>query len=386
MVMARRLKRSSSKPQGLNASGPQRLDTPAPPAALIVIFLLGWVAATGAGAPASQSSFATQIAALSESDGYFDTDNLISNERSYLQVLPALQRAHVRGGAYVGVGPDQNFSYIAAIRPTTAIILDIRRDNLLLHLLFKSLFAEARTRVEFLALLFGRAVPETAGWEKRSIQELVKYIDEVRPPERSSLEARRARIAGRLKSFGVPLSAADLQTIDRFHRRFTDAGLGLQFESTGRPPQAYNPDYRDLLLETDGSGNPGHYLATEDGFQFVKTLEARDLVIPVVGDFAGPKALAAIGRFLKERNERVSAFYASNVEFYLFRSGTFPRFVANLGLLPRTTSAVVIRSVFSGGRPQPGYASASLTQPLAELLDGYAQGRYRQYWELTGNR
>jgi hypothetical protein len=348
-----------------------------------VILLCVWLPAARA---TSQSSFAAQVAALSETGGYFDTDNLISNERSYLHVLPALQRANVRGGAYLGVGPDQNFSYVAAIRPSIAIIIDIRRDNLLLHLLFKSLFAESRTRVEFLAILFGRAVPESAGWEKRSIQEIVKYFDEVRGVDRAALDARQTRIAARLKTFGVPLSSEDLQTIGRFHRRFTDAGLGLQFESTGRPPQAYNPTYRDLLLETDGSGKPGHYLATEDGFQFVKALEARDLVIPVVGDFAGPKALAAIGRFLKDRNERVSAFYTSNVEFYLFRSGTFPKFVANLGQLPRTTSAVVIRSVFSGGRPQPGYASASLTQPLAELLDGYAQGRYRQYWELTGSR
>ena len=351
----------------------------------VLVILTGWVAAAPADLrQASQSTLAAQIAALSESGGYFDTDNLISNERSYLHVLPALQRANVRGGAYIGVGPDQNFSYIAAIRPSIAIIVDIRRDNLLLHLLFKSLFAESRTRVEFLALLFGRPVPDSPVWEKRSIQELAKYVDDAKPLDRAATETRRTRITARLKSFGIPLASEDLQTVDRFHRRFTDAGLGLQFESTGRPPQGYNPTYRDLLLETDGSGRAGHYLATEDGFQFLKTLEARDLLIPVVGDFAGPKALASVGRFLKERNERVSAFYASNVEFYLFRNGTFPRFVANLGLLPRSTGAVMIRSVFSGGRPMPGYASASLTQPLAELLDGYAQGRFRQYFELTG--
>ncbi|MGE5837389.1 MAG: hypothetical protein ACM4AI_23145 [Acidobacteriota bacterium] len=352
---------------------------------LVVAILTGWIAAARADLrPASQSTFAAQIAALSEPGGYFDTDNLISNERSYLHVLPALQRANVRGGAYIGVGPDQNFSYIAAIQPSIAIIVDIRRDNLLLHLLFKSLFAESRSRVEFLALLFGRPVPDSPAWEKRSLQELVKYVDDAKSLDRPATEARRTRITARLKSFGVPLSPEDLQTVDRFHRRFTDAGLGLQFESTGRPPQVYNPTYRDLLLETDGSGRAGHYLATEDAFQFLKTLEARDLLIPVVGDFAGPKALAAVGRFLKDRNERVSAFYASNVEFYLFRNGTFPRFVANLGLLPRSSGAMVIRSVFSGGRPMPGYASASVTQPLAELLDGYAQGRFRQYWELTG--
>ena len=58
-------------------------------------------------------TFAASIAGLSEPGGYFDTDNLISNERSYLQVVPDLRRLSVRGGAYIGVGPDQNFSYIA---------------------------------------------------------------------------------------------------------------------------------------------------------------------------------------------------------------------------------------------------------------------------------
>jgi hypothetical protein len=359
-------------------------------AALVAVGLLaGWVAsgdhALGARAQAP-APFAAQIAALSEPGGYFDTDNLISNEGTYLHVLPDLRRGNVRGGAYVGVGPDQNFSYIAAIRPSVAVILDIRRDNLLLHLLFKSIFAMSRTRVEYLALLFGRDVPDSpAAWQPRAIGDIVAYIDSAKVPGRAVLDGRRAKIAAALKSFGVALSPADLGAIDRFHRKFEEAGLGLLFQSTGRAPQPYNPTYRQLLLETDGAGRQGNFLATEDAFQFLKTLQARDLVIPVVGDFSGPKALAAIGRFLADRNERVSAFYASNVEFYLFRNGAFPRFVANLGQLPRAQNAVIIRSVFN--RPtSSGYASISLTQPLGELIDGFAKGRFRDYRELTEKR
>jgi hypothetical protein len=334
----------------------------------------------------AQSSFASRIAALSEPGGYFDTDNLISNEGTYLHVLPDLRRANVRGGAYIGVGPDQNFSYIAAIRPSIAVILDIRRDNLLLHLLFKSLFAMSGTRVEYLALLFGREPPAApAAWQQRSIEDIAAYIDTARAPARPAMDARRAKIAAQLRSFGVPFAPEDLGTIDRFHRRFEEAGLGLLFQSTGRAPQPYNPTYRQLLLETDGAGRQGNYLATEEAFQFLKALQARDLVIPVVGDFSGPKALAAIGRFLAERNEQVSAFYASNVEFYLFRNGTFPKFMANLGQLPRAPHSVIIRSVFN--RPNPaGYASISLTQPIGELIDGFSKGKFRQYWELTERR
>ena len=349
-------------------------------ALLLLAIVVAWPA-PGPGdlrSAASQSSFAAQIAALSEPGGFFDTDNLISNERSYADVLPDLDRAKVRGGAYVGVGPDQNFSYIAAIRPSIAVIVDVRRDNMLLHLLFKSLFAMARTRVEYLALLVEREIPESpADWPQRSIQQIITYIDGASVPARPVLSARRAKMVERIKAFGVPLSAQDLQTIDRFHGRFGEAGLGLLFQSTGRAPQAYNPTYRQLLVRTDHTGRHGNFLASEDGFQFLKALHARDLVIPVVGDFAGPKALAAIGRFLTARNERVSAFYASNVEFYLFRYGTFPRFVANLGQLPRAQNAVIIRSIFDGG------GSTSTTQPLGELIDGYALGRFRQYGELA---
>src|SRR5437868_7743019 len=100
--------------------------------------------------------FASAIAALSEAGGYFDTDNLISNESSYLQVIPELQRRGVHGGAYIGVGPDQNFTYIAEVRPAIAFIIDIRRDNILLHLFFKALFQLSRTREDYLSMLFGR--------------------------------------------------------------------------------------------------------------------------------------------------------------------------------------------------------------------------------------
>src|SRR6202011_2724846 len=126
---------------------------------------------------APERSFAVQVARLSEPGGEFDTDNLVSNERSYLEVIPALQQAGVSGGAYVGVGPDQNFSYIASVRPLIAFILDVRRDNLLLHLLFTALFELAGSRVEYLSMLTGRVPPDRIEtWRDASLQRIVEYI------------------------------------------------------------------------------------------------------------------------------------------------------------------------------------------------------------------
>lgn len=328
--------------------------------------------------PQRASPFGAQIAALSEPAGYFDTDNLISNERSYLQVLPDLRQQKVRGGAYIGVGPDQNFSYIAAVRPAIAFIVDVRRDNMLLHLLFKALFAQSRTRVEYLARLTGRPIPkDLETWRNAPVDRLIAHIDD------SAAVARRSDDA--VARIGVPLSADDRATIDRFHDRFIADGLSLRFQSTGRPPQSYNPTFRDLLRETDSSGRQANYLASEEAFQFVKTLQARDLVIPVTGDLSGSRAVAAIGTLIAARGERLSAFYVSNVEFYLFGAGTFDRFVANLGRIPRAPDSVLIRSVFGryAAAGRPGDRSTSHLQSVDELLREYKAGRIRSYGDIT---
>jgi hypothetical protein len=190
------------------------------------------------------------------------------------------------------------------------------------------------------------------------------------PPDARALQALRARLTTTLRSFGVPLSAQDLATVDRFHRRFIGAGLDLQFQSTGRPPQSGYPTLRQLLLATDDEGRPGNYLASEEGFQFVKALQARDLIIPIVGNLGGPSALKAVGALLRERQLLLSAFYASNVEFYLRNDGSFPRFIDNLNSLPRSGHAVIIRSVFGGGG-----RSVSETQPISALVNGSVRGR-----------
>ncbi len=313
-------------------------------AALLVA--AAWALHTPAAAQPAAASFAARIEQLSEEGGDFDTDNLISNERSFLEVIPALKAAAGTGGAYIGVGPDQNFSYIAQLRPSLAFIVDIRRDNLLLHLLFKALFQAARTRVEYLALLTGRAVPDRAdSWRDAGIDRLVAYIDGARVEGADGLQRLDRRLHDAIAGFGVPLATSDYLTIQRFHHTFVASGLSLKFESRGRPPRAAYPTYRDLLLATDRAGRRWSYLASEPDFQFVKSLEAQDRIIPVVGDLGGTHALAAIADLLAARNERLTAFYISNVETYL-SGGKYAQFVRNVRRLPHDARSTIIRSVF----------------------------------------
>jgi hypothetical protein len=347
--------------------------------ALALLFVLP-VAARQSGGP----SFAATIASLSERGGYFDTDNLISNEASYLQVLPDLERRGIHGGAYIGVGPDQNFSYIAAMRPSVAYIVDIRRDNVLLHLLFKAIFHESRTRVEYLAMLFGRgAPPQLDRFKAAGVDALAQYVTDAPRTDAAALHARLDTV---IRGFGVPLSADDLKTMAGFHQRFIDAGLSLRFESTGRPPQWGYPSYGDMLVDRDGGGRQAHFLATEDGYHFLRDLQARDLVIPIVGDLAGPSAVANVGKAIAARGEKLTAFYVSNVEFYLFREGTFEPFITNLRRIPHATNAVLIRSFF-GRLPmapaRPRDNSVSQAASIDDLLRGVDAGRVRSYGDLS---
>ena len=347
---------------------------------LLSIALVGPVHAGQAPRP-----FAAAVAALSEEGGYFDTDNLISNERSYADALPALDAPGLAGGVYIGVGPDQNFSYIARLRPSVAYLVDIRRDNLLLHLLFKALFTLADSRADYVCLLVGCTVPPEARESLAGADgtRLAAWVEAARGAAHGAATPD-PRITSTLAGFDVPLGAEDQGAIARFHRSFLDRGLGLQFQSFGRPPQRFYPSYRDLMLEADPTGAPAHFLASERAYAVVRDLQRADAVIPVVGDLAGTRALAAIAKRVEADGRKVSAVYTSNVEYYLFGAGRFDAFVANLTRMPRAPGAVLIRAIFAtaGGRTRPGYGSESRAVPIAPLLTDHAAGRVRGYGDL----
>jgi hypothetical protein len=334
--------------------------------------------------PLPDSVFAALVARISEPGGYFDTDNLISNEPGYLKVLGALDRLGVSGGAYVGVGPDQNYSYIARLRPEIAFITDIRRDNLLHHLLLKALVERADTRLEFLAGLHARPPPPTPeAWEIRSVEELVAYVDG-HAPDADVFEALQREVREAVRSWGVPLAPEDLATMRRFHRTFVDAGMGLRFASFGRAPRPYYPTYRQLTLETDLVGRRASYLASPEDYAIVRDLHRANRIIPVVGDLAGSHALREMASVMREMGVRLTAFYASNVEFYLWRNGSFGAWSENLAGLPAEENAQLIRSYFPNtGRLHPtavpGYYATQIVQPVEILV----AGGFTSYWDLV---
>jgi len=340
-------------------------------------------------AGSQQTEFAALVSRLSEDGGFFQSDNLVSNETSYLHALDELRVRGLKGGAYLGVGPEQGFSYIAELQPAVAIMIDIRRDNLLLHLLFKAMFETARNRLEYLGMLYGRPVPgDLPMWTDVELGQLIDYLDRTQVDR--GLHARTHQdLMRRVELFGIPLTPEDRETVRRFHDEFAYSGLDIRYSSRGRFPRMSFPTIRQLYLETDLAGNLGSYLATENRWRRVRELQRRDGVVPVVGDLSGPKAVKAIAAYLREIHQPVSAFYLSNVESYLFRYGTFAGFVDNVRALPAAPGAVLIRSWFGRGialpNSLPGHYSTQLVQPVTRFLELTQNLDRVTYWSLVND-
>jgi hypothetical protein len=326
--------------------------------------------------------FAELFRRLSEPDRGFFGENLVSNETSYLHVAGELE-GRASGGAYLGVGPEQNLSYIALARPRLAFLVDIRRDNALLHLLYKALFELADSRAGFLALLLGRE-PVAGDTTGLSAAELIARVEAMpRDADRHRRDHRRAidLLRGEL---ALPLSADDRARLAALHRQFFDRQLDLRFAWHKDNGRDY-PTLRELLLATDREGAARSFLSREDAFLAVRALQRENRIVPVVGDLAGDRALRRIAAELERRATPLAVFYVSNVEQYLLDSpAAWQGWLRNLARFPLADDALVVRSYLAGDRPhpaqRPGHRTTTLLAPIAELL---AHRRCDSYWQLV---
>ena len=158
------------------------------------------------------------------------------------------------------------------------------------------------------------------------------------------MRATRQALDSMVGALPLPVSEADLATIRRFHSEFIGQGTALRFRSFGSAPRPFYPTYRELLLGREREGQLGSYIVREEDFRRVKALQASNLIVPVVGDFAGPHAIQAVARWLEERGVWVSAYYTSNFEDYLWRDGSYGTFAKNVRALPWTRDGVIIRT------------------------------------------
>jgi hypothetical protein len=332
----------------------------------------------------SDEAYWKMISDYSEDSGSFRFEYM-SNELQFQYVIPRLKENRKLGGVYVGVGPEQNFTYIAALQPKIAFICDIRRQNMVEHLIYKAIFEMSSDRVDFLSRLFSRK-PAPGLNEKSSAKQLFQAFRTAAPDAemyRVNLQAVKNRL---LKEHRFQLSHTDQESIDFIYKIFFDTEnvFGYSASIFG----GYGATYAELMTATDEQGQSRSYLATEENFQTVRDLERRNLIIPLVGDFAGAKTMRSVARYLKDHGATVTAFYTSNVEQYLFEQGDdWRHYLMNISTFPLDASSTFIRSSHYsfGEQPRRQFNRGRFIQllsPMAEIVKAFNSGQLASYEDL----
>lgn len=322
------------------------------------------VAADSLPSKLSDQEFWKLVTDVSEPNGFFRSDNLLSNEQTYQHVIPDLVKASKAGRVYLGVGPEQNFAYISALKPSMVFIVDVRRGNLDLHLMYKALFELSADRADFVGRLFAKKRPSGLTTKSRADEIFSAYwnVDTSDDLYNENLAAIQNHLTS---GHQFDLSLDDMRGIEYVYHAFYWFGPRIRYSSSGNFGGPFQPTYTDLMTATDASGEFRGYLASEESFQFLKALEARNLVVPVVGNFSGSKAIRTLGQYLRQKGAKVSAFYLSNVEDYLKMDGVWRDFCVNVASLPLDESSTFIRSV----RPTSASRTYGLVSELAGMLD-----------------
>lgn len=345
----------------------------------------------------SDADFRQLIATISEPGGYFRSDNFVSNETGFEWVIPRLQKIVKPGTVYLGVGPEQNFTYIVGLHPKMAIIVDIRRQNMVQHLMYKALMEMSPDRADFLSKLFSR--PRPAGLDSTSTVDKLFEAYEAAAPDSAAYRKNLASITAWLSSHhGIVLGDSDVRSLEYVYGAFYDAGPDITYNYPNRGFGGRGggmPDYATVQTATDSAGVERSYLATEANYRWLRDFETKNLLVPAVGDFAGPKALRAVGTYLRAHGATVMAFYTSNVEQYLFQQDDdWSRFYKNVATLPIDSTSMFIRSI--GGRgmfgqrtfpPSPNARSLGMRAPnvvcsVQDLLKAFTAGRITSYYDV----
>lgn len=338
-----------------------------------------------------REAFVELIRRLSDPpSGPASADNLMTNEDSIASVMDQAGREVPRDTVYLGVGPDQNFSLIAATRPDSAFILDFRKKNQLLHFLHRALLHVSNDQVEYLAHFWARSfikcatAPINANRREISAGELIcgfKNTDF----QKQLFENAQAKVSEQIRLLNY-VSADELTEIRRIHARLAGAGLQARFLALKMYPQM-----QSLVQALTRSGKPGHWLGSDQHFQTIRELQTKNRIIPIVADWAdSPKntqssAFQRLSDWLISNQKQVGCIYISDVEFFLMRTSIFDKYIENLGQLPIHEEARIIRtSTREIKHPErlSGQSSTTIVRPLRQFIDRASSGKIKTLDDL----
>ncbi len=341
----------------------------------------------------ADTTFWRLVTDFSEPGGYFRSDNFVSNETMFQYVIPTLQKTTKAGGVYLGVGPDQNFTYIIALKPKLSFIFDIRRGNLQEHLLYKAVIEMSDNRADFLSRLFSR--PRPAGLDSTvSADSMLNAYATVRVSDTLYQRNLKDVRDWLMKHHGFALGDSDVVGIEYVYSAFSSAGPDLTYNfGNARGGGGYGrgmPTYGQLMVLDDGAGTHRSYIANEGNYRALREMETNNLIVPLVGNFAGEKAIRTVGKYLRERNAMVTAFYLSNVEQYLWNgSDDGKKFFLNVATLPLDTASTFIRAVFGNGGYRGGFgapgglmAGSTILASILDQLKAFNEGRIVSYYDV----
>ena len=355
---------------------------------MVTLTALAQTAAPTLPSEISDKDFWQMIVDLSEPGGTYPYQNFVSNELQYQDVVPALKATTKPGGVFIGVGPEQNFTYASVLQSKLAFVIDIRRQNMLELLMYKALFDMSPNRTDFVGNLFSRVRP--AGLDTKTTSAALFAAYENAKPDSELLAKNLQVIKAYMTRHGYPLSSEDLSGIEKVHQAFFTAGPGINYAFGDATPAVGPPreaTYTRLMNMADSTGRNSSFLATEENYLYVREMQRKNLILPLVGDFAGPAVIKNVGRYLTERKATVGVFYISNVETYL-SDPQKQTFYANVTALPVDSSSMFIRHILGNparGLPwwRPGMTNVSTVAPMAEFIDQIKGGRRPTFQEIV---
>src|SRR6187399_2411653 len=202
------------------------------------------VVSTLAQAPAlpseiSDKDFWRMIVDLSEPGGTYPYENFVSNELPYQDVVPALKKNTKPGGVYIGVGPEQNFTYAAVLQSKLAFVIDIRRQNMVELLMYKALFDMSANRADFVSNLFSRVRP--AGLDTKTTPAAMFAAYENAKVDSDLLAKNLQAIKAYMTRHGYQLTSEDLSNIEKVYTVFSRGGPGINYNFASPTPAVGPP-------------------------------------------------------------------------------------------------------------------------------------------------
>lgn len=219
---------------------------------------------------------------------YVHTNELYHN--AYLKYL------NNRGGAYIGVGSDQNLTFIAWAKSRFAFLMDYDPVVVWVNMINRALILASPTKEDFIALW------ETKNWKK-------------------AWKILRKEYKGH----------KDLKMIVQSHKQFA---YRLRFHYLKRVKR-----WRKTWVPVDYS-----WLHTDKDYGYIRKMFQTNRIRVMKGDLLLNKSLRGIGNVCRKAGIPVRVVYLSNAEQFWHYPGHFRK---NFRNLPVDGKSILIRSIFT---------------------------------------